>query len=282
MLYGVPAVQIAFSAPFLRGAIFGMLVAAFLWLERLPRSEASAAAALAGCALGLGFVLAPLPDGKGPWIDYRDWSLSPSTARAETFLWDHRYGPLNWPRSGRVMLRVRARQAAYWKTENLDDFDGFRWGARVGSSHGAAAEPAPRPEWRADGPGRGRQPRHQRLRGSGGDLHLDRPPRFPCPAGSSGTFRVAKDLVRGDAYRAQVYVPRPPTAAAARAPGSTTTPTSRTLSPSRCPTRSAGVPSPTTASTVDGADVIFAFFGSHGERPRRAPTRASRCPSAPR
>ena len=40
--------------------------------------------------------------------------------------------PLNWPRDGREVLRVQARDRAYWKAANLAEFDGTRWvqGAR--------------------------------------------------------------------------------------------------------------------------------------------------------
>ena len=41
--------------------------------------------------------------------------------------WNHSYGALNWPRDGRELLRVRASTPAYWKAENLDDFDGTAW-----------------------------------------------------------------------------------------------------------------------------------------------------------
>ena len=48
--------------------------------------------------------------------------------------WDHSYGGLNWPRDGRELLRVRAHRPAYWKAENLDDFDGEAGGARRSAS----------------------------------------------------------------------------------------------------------------------------------------------------
>ena len=59
-----------------------------------------------------------------PWFDYETWAAETSTSKSTTFTWEHSYDGLNWPRDGRELLRVRARQPAYWKAENLDIFDG--------------------------------------------------------------------------------------------------------------------------------------------------------------
>ena len=71
--------------------------------------------------------MAPALDGDAPWWDYETWALSTASSKSTTFSWDHDYGPLDWPRDGREMLRVKAKQAAYWKAESLDVFDGERW-----------------------------------------------------------------------------------------------------------------------------------------------------------
>ena len=51
----------------------------------------------------------------------------------ERFDWTQRYGPLLWPRTGNTVLDVQAAPEAwtgeYWKTENLDTFDGSGWAA---------------------------------------------------------------------------------------------------------------------------------------------------------
>ena len=72
-------------------------------------------------------MLAPALDRDAPWWDYETWALGAASARTTSFSWDHDYGPLDWPRDGRELLRVRAQRPAYWKAENLDAFDGRRW-----------------------------------------------------------------------------------------------------------------------------------------------------------
>ena len=51
-------------------------------------------------------------------------------ARSAKFPWDHGYGPLDWPRDGRELLRIKPQHGAYWKAENLDDFNGKALGPR--------------------------------------------------------------------------------------------------------------------------------------------------------
>ena len=139
-LYAVPAVALDFSGEFLRGALLTLLVIGFLRLERLRRREAPAAAALALAAAVGALILAPALDAGEPWWDYETWALSTAASKSTAFSWDHDYGPLDWPRDGREMIRVKARQQAYWKAENLDEFDGRRW--EENPFMAARAEPA--------------------------------------------------------------------------------------------------------------------------------------------
>ena len=127
LLYVVPAVALDFDGEFMRGALLVLLVLAFLRLEHLRAREAAAAAGLAAAAAVLGLMLAPALDGNDPWWDYETWALTTAASQTTRFSWDHDYGPLDWPRDGREMLRVKARQQAYWKAQNLDAFDGRRW-----------------------------------------------------------------------------------------------------------------------------------------------------------
>ena len=62
-------------------------------------------------------------------MDYEKIAESFAPAASVSFDFSHRYGPLDWPRDGREVLRVKATRPAYWKAENLDDFDGLRWRA---------------------------------------------------------------------------------------------------------------------------------------------------------
>ena len=117
-LYAVPAVVLDFEGEFLRGALLAVLVLAFLRLERLAgrrragrgdrrrRRRGRRAARRAGCSTGA--------SRGGTTSAGRS---TPPRARAVGFSWDHDYSPLDWPRDGREMLRVKARQAAYWKAQ---------------------------------------------------------------------------------------------------------------------------------------------------------------------
>ena len=66
-------------------------------------------------------------DADDPWLDYESIAQSLGERGTTAFDWDHGYGPLDWPRDGREVLRIRARRASYWKATTLADFDGLRW-----------------------------------------------------------------------------------------------------------------------------------------------------------
>ncbi len=112
----------------LQGLALLALVACWLWLPRLEPREALRAGAV---VLGAGLIALPVAarlDGERPWLDYRGWNWAwSSVTNGDTFNWDHSYGPLDWPRRGRVLLEVRSDAAHYWRTAMLDQFDGVRW-----------------------------------------------------------------------------------------------------------------------------------------------------------
>ena len=127
-LYAIPAVALDFENEFLRGAALALLVLAFLRLEKLRVGDAGNAGLVAAGVAVLALMLAPALDQDQPWWDYENWALGAASARSTSFSWDHDYGPLDWPRDGRELLRVKAsKRPAYWKAENLDGFDGIRW-----------------------------------------------------------------------------------------------------------------------------------------------------------
>jgi transglutaminase-like putative cysteine protease len=214
-LYAVPAVALDFGAEFLRGALLSLLVVAFLRLERLRLPEARGAAALAAAAAIAALVVAPALDGDSPWWDYETWALSTAASRSTAFSWDHNYGPLNWPRDGREMLRVKAKQAAYWKAESLDVFDGARWRQSPSGTHEAASYELP-----GDRSALNRWT--QRIKVSLRNLRTrtfitagipvdapDLPNRAAIPSGPPGIWLASRTLRRGDTYTVPVYTPRP-------------------------------------------------------------------------
>src|SRR4051794_2454501 len=98
MLYVVPVVALEFTAEFLRGAVFALLMVAFLRLEKLRMTDTGAATWLALGTIGLGLLAAPALNRSEPWWDYEHWALETSASKSDVFTWNHSYGPLNWPR----------------------------------------------------------------------------------------------------------------------------------------------------------------------------------------
>jgi transglutaminase-like putative cysteine protease len=232
-LYAVPAVALIFPGEFLRGALLALLVLAFLRLEKLRMSEATAAAGLAVGVVVFALALAPALDGDEPWWDYETWALEAATAKSTTFSWDHSYGPLDWPRDGRELLRVRMErpgQPSYWKASNLDTFDGTRW---VRQGVGFEGEPETRNidaavRWTQDIRVSVRNLRTPVFITAGEAEDVDIPNATDIPTGD-GLFRSTRILKRGDAYTATIYDPHPSSAQRERATASF----SRELAPYR-------------------------------------------------
>jgi transglutaminase-like putative cysteine protease len=171
---------------------------------------------LALAVVALALLLAPALDRTTPWWDYETWALSAASAKTTSFSWDHNYGPLDWPRDGRELLRVKARNSAYWKAENLDFFDGLTWKR---APYGIRASVQQVPEISADV--RGPQKWNQRIRvnvrnlvssqlvTAGATRAVDY--TRPTILTSAGAVVAAggRPLRRGDAYSAVVYTPEP-------------------------------------------------------------------------
>ena len=101
-LYGMAVVEHQFDAELGRGIGLLVLIAAWLWLPRMPERGWQTAAVAGGAV----FVacMAALPaaaryEDRDPLIDYESWN--PFAAQATTsFDWSHNYGPIDWPRDG--------------------------------------------------------------------------------------------------------------------------------------------------------------------------------------
>jgi transglutaminase-like putative cysteine protease len=123
----VPSTLVRPQLPYLQGLALFVLLAAFMWGERVPRPAAGGAVALVAVAGVIAAIAAPALDQHRPWIDYRAWAGSPVALRLDTFDWNQSYGPLNWPQIGHRVLDVHAAQGDYWKAEDLDLFNGTAW-----------------------------------------------------------------------------------------------------------------------------------------------------------
>lgn len=236
-LYALPVTEHRFEGELGRGVGLLLLVAAWLWLPRMPERGWRTAAVAAGAVLTACVVALPAAaryDDHEPWVDYESWN--PFAAQAATrFDWSHSYGPLDWPRDGRTLLNVRSDERHYWKVETLDRFDGFRW-VRSGSGRGnkpLLPDPA-RESWMS------------RFRVTIRDLDTR---LFPIAGtaisitGSDTTIvetedgtveTTAGDLDEGDSYEVEAYVPDPrpeQMRAAPLEPGSTRPSTPGDLAP---------------------------------------------------
>jgi hypothetical protein len=282
LLFVVPSVARELPDPYLRGAGFAVLVAAFLWLERVTPNGATRAGALVAGAVGLGLLAAPLLDRQTPLLNVNDLAGSIAPARGTTFDWNHRYGPLNWPRDGREVLRIKAAHAAYWKAENLDGFDGLRWlHVRAAADEEAPAALYTHPDWTQNVRVTVRALSSDQFIGAGSTLVIRDARAAPVAAGSPGTYDADMPLRPGDSYMARVYTPRP----TARDLATAGIPTPRNVGAGivgsplysyltlALPARAAGggyAGRPESAAPGEG-DVAFAPFGRGG-----APSRVQR------
>jgi transglutaminase-like putative cysteine protease len=208
-LYAVPIIEHGPDSPYLSGMVFCVLLAAFLWLERV-RSDQLAVAGTCVLLVAIGgAVIAPRIDGTRPWFDYESFAENLETKKAEVFSWTHSYGPLKWPRDGRELLRVKAKNSNYWKTVNLSDFDGVRW--RQGPpSRNQQTDGPPNPRWVQTIQVVDRGLRTTQFVGAGVTQNIlpgASRPAIPQPDGTYVT--AAKALQPGDSYQATVYFPRP-------------------------------------------------------------------------
>jgi protein-glutamine gamma-glutamyltransferase len=210
-LYVVPAVVLDFEGEFLRGAVLALLMLAFLRLEKLRVRDAPAGAKVAAAAAIGALIAAPALDGNDPWFDYESWAVETAGARAVTFSWDHDYSPLDWPRDGRELLRVKAEEGAYWKARELSLFDGRSWrqdprqrgegpSAQLPSSSSSLAR------WKQEIEVTVRNLRSESFVTAGIATIVDGESGYPI---GGGVFISPDGLNRGDSYRAEVYTPRP-------------------------------------------------------------------------
>jgi transglutaminase-like putative cysteine protease len=210
MLYVVPVVALEFTVEFVRGAVFTVLMVAFLRLEKLRMPDTGAAAWLALATIVLGLAVAPALNRDQPWFDYEDWALETSASKSDTFSWNHTYGTLNWPRDGRELLRVKAKRPAYWKAENLDTFDGVHWVR--GQVYNQVPEVPPQPArvraWSEQIRVTVRNLRSASFLTAGYAFKVNLP-HVPATPTLDGLYMPGRTLRRGDTYTANIYFARP-------------------------------------------------------------------------
>ncbi len=215
----VPDVSVYPQLAYLQGLVLFALLAFFMWGERVP-ADRRGGVLLACAATGVvGMIVAPVLDEHSPWINTHALTGAFTSAHVERFDWTQRYGPLLWPRTGNTVLEVQAAPGAwtgeYWKSENLDTFDGSGWAAGSPTTGGGLEEVSARTLDRYT----------QNLTVTIGKMNTNQviaagyaassPAHLttvPQPGDSAGTWATATPLGPGDTYTASVYAPHPSTA----------------------------------------------------------------------
>jgi transglutaminase-like putative cysteine protease len=126
VFYGTALAERAPHGELGRGFALLLLVAAWVWLPRLQIRDAGPAAGVVIVAALVALPLAAKLDAHSGWLDYRNWRVL-GNSPGVNYSWNHRYGPINWPRRGTTLLYIQASQPFYWKAETLDDFNGTDW-----------------------------------------------------------------------------------------------------------------------------------------------------------
>ena len=209
----VPSTLIRPELPYMQGLLLFGLLAAFMWGERVRGGAAASAVGVIALAGVVGAIAAPRIDQRSPWVDYRAWAGTAIPVHVDTFNWNQTYGPLRWPQTGHEVFTVTAAKANrdYWKAEDLDTFNGYRWIA------GAPTSP-PLPPPSGDALGRWTHTLHVSIvgmkttdlitAGEGGQ------PPATLPGGveagtDPGTWQSGTAMGPGTSYTTTAYSPHP-------------------------------------------------------------------------
>ena len=209
VLYAVPVVENGPGKPLLGGAVFCVLLAGYLYAERLRSDQLGLAAVCLLVVAGVGAFVAGRLDGTRPWLDYEALAEKLQPTKAETFSWNHSYAPLSWPRDGREILRIRSRTALYWKAVNLERFDGTRWSGGLVPRDDRSAPRIDR-RWVQTIRVVDRGLRSNEFVAAGDTLRILPGSTKAALWVPDQTYMTASDqLAPGDSYAAVVYAPRP-------------------------------------------------------------------------
>jgi protein-glutamine gamma-glutamyltransferase len=211
----VPATLVHPHLAYLQGLVLFALLAFFMWGERVPPDRRGGVVLACAATGALGMIIAPALDQHSPWIDYEAFTRGFTPAHVERFDWTQRYGPLVWPRTGNNVLDVTASPKVwageYWKTENLDSFDGVGWVAGAPATAGRLPlSQRTIARWTQTVTVTIRAMQTNQVIAAGSAIqppqHLGAP---ALPGSSPGTWLSQNQLGPGDTYTVQVYAPHP-------------------------------------------------------------------------
>jgi transglutaminase-like putative cysteine protease len=217
--YTVAITDQDFSGELGRGIVLLALIAAWLWLPSLGRRSALAGAVTVALAGLVALPVAAALERDEPLVDYTTWSIGSDREASATFDWNHRYGSIDWPRSGRTLLAVRSDEPHYWKAESLDHFDGLRWAhRRTRASLASELPPTFERRWDERISFAVRDLRSDLLIGAGTVLDTEGDLGVTIPSGDGTVRLIDRPLAAGDSYSVRAYVPDPSAAAMRDAP----------------------------------------------------------------
>ncbi|MHB8695869.1 MAG: transglutaminase-like domain-containing protein [Solirubrobacteraceae bacterium] len=206
----VPAALARPHAPYLQGAALFVLLAAVVWGERIAHARRAGAAAIVVLAAVAAVLVAPAIDTRHAWLDFRNFASALGAGRGERFNWTQSYRPLHWPRKGHQVLQIQARFPSYWKTENLETFDGIGWRDQAVEFGPFQVAPASLKRWTEllHVTDTGINSPQVIAAGDAGaaPTHLA---SAAIPGTSTGTWTTARPLRPGDSYLVEVYSPNP-------------------------------------------------------------------------
>jgi transglutaminase-like putative cysteine protease len=214
VLVASPVVSLGGTRPLVLGVVLAALTVCFLWLERLPLRPGIGVAALLAVALAGALPLAAVADRGEPWFDYRAFAEGLGPDDPVRFSWNQEYGPIDWPRDGNEVMRIKSEDPHYWKAADLDEFDGRGWRRGVPDG-GSDFRTEVRPDWwNAPGWQERIEVSVRRLRtrdviAPGTVMEVSQATRPVLPSGDPGRWQSGTELRRGDSYTVQAYVPEP-------------------------------------------------------------------------
>ena len=211
-LYAVPVISHTTQPPVpLRARSSRCSCCAFLLADRIRAQAIAPAALLVLVATVAAAATAPVLDRPAPWVNYEKIAEDVASRGTVGYSWDHSYAPLDWPRDGRELLRIKAQAESYWKAEVLDTFDGREWrhGASVAALEPDGTQDRGNPQWFQTIHVSVTGLRSQQFITAGSANRVFNAPRLPVNAGG-GTFVTQSGVLRrGAEYSASVYTPRP-------------------------------------------------------------------------
>ena len=268
----VPTTLLRPRLPYIEGILLFALLVAFIWGEQIGEHRFGGAFGVSVLAVVAALFAAPALDQHQPWFNYRGLAAT-GRGNVDGFQWLQSYGPVDWPRNGRIVLAVKAARPEYWKTEGLDVFDGVGWAqAQVPQ---AARTPSPDPSavarWTQEIQVTIKAMTTPEVIGAGVTDPITDIPQGATPGESPGTFTSYPPLGPGETYRATVYAPDP-SPAQLRAAGAAGSAASAYLSVELPP--SPGTPSPDNnvlvgAKPVAGNQTTLDFPPFHSGGPIR-------------